>query len=164
MRWLFVIAILLSTLNLVAQPELPPVISLRQADDYDKFEKLAVASMDWLLKTPLDTMEVERSRLNVFCMEWLTGHPKLRLEINSSLMPYMGKHPELIYVHCYAAALEQMSNPACSQLDYNETGVRAVLKTAGMTKGLTSCETLSNMIEAADNNQLKAWVEGRLSP
>lgn len=147
-----------------AQPDLPAVIPLHQPEDYSKSEKLAIAAMDWLLTNPMDTLEVERSRLNVFCMEWLAGHPELRIETSSGLMPYAEKHPELIYIHCYASAIARMSAGECNQLCYNEAGARAVLRMVGITKGLTTCETLSSMIQAADNNRLKAWVEGRLSP
>ena len=147
-----------------SQPELPARLSLNHPEDYQESESLAIDAMEWLMTHPLDTMEIERSQLNVFCMEWLSGHPQLRIETETRIMPYAEKHPELIYIHCYASALAIMNSADCTKLCYNEAGVRAVLRSVGITKGLTSCETLSSIISAADNNQLKAWVTDQLSP
>lgn len=152
------------SLAMSGQPDLPAVVPLHDAEDYQEAEALAVEAMDWLMNTPLDEQEEERSRLNVFCMEWIAGHPSYRVELNSALLPFATKHPQLLYVHIYACIEKIMEDPDSDMVDYNEAGIRAVLKSAGITKGLNQCETLSNIIKAADEHQLREWVEGRVYP
>lgn len=157
---LFSILVLSSfSVILSAQPGIPAGLNLVDAEDYHKSEKLAVECMNWLIDHPFSEKEIERSQMNVFCMNWLAGHPDLRIETYSALMPFAEKYPELVYIHCYGAALCKLKTENCDQNRSNLSGTSAVLKAIEMNKGLEQCETLEMIIKANREGELKRWVE-----
>jgi hypothetical protein len=162
MRFFLLFIGLVITYSGFSQPEMPAQIPLHHEEDYAEHEGLAVECMRWLIDHSFEEEVVLRSQMNAFCMEWLAGHPQLKIETRSALMPYAQRHLELVYIHCYGAALALIDNGACDEQCYNEAGVRAVLRNSGKTKGLTQCETLDSIRIAADNNRLSVWVEERL--
>ena len=161
--WIIHIALFIgSAVGLKAQPELPTQVKLVTEGDYIRYQTVAREGIDWLLSSPLDSNMTSRSEVNAFCLEWLAGHPDLRVEVYSTLMPYATEFPELMHIHILAAGRFLMENPDAQLLDVNLAGVAAVCEQVKKNKGPIESESLKSILSSQREGQLRDWVRSRM--
>jgi len=147
---------------LSAQPVIGDEVKLIDKADYFSHENLALEIIDWLTENPLDSSEYLRSEFNAFGMEWLSGHPSLKVELESEIMPFAAEYPDLLFIHALASAKYLFQHPESSKIEYNVHGLKAVCKSVKMSKGLADSKALTDIVKLCDDNLLEGWVTSRI--
>lgn len=80
------------------QFELPKAYQLDKAEDYDLYEKDILSCIDWLMNTPFGTETFKRKEANAFLLKWLTGSPKVKIEIKAEIVNFMENNPDLLLI------------------------------------------------------------------
>ncbi len=64
-----------STFNSFSQEnyEVPRKYELKEKEDYVKYEKDIVATLNWLIETPADVSPTKRKKANSFLIQWAEG-------------------------------------------------------------------------------------------
>lgn len=93
----FILALLF--LNIFSQEyELPKNYKLDTDADYTSYESDVLKSIDWLLKTPLNTQPGKRKDINTFVIAWISGSPTVTLEIKSEIVNFATGNPDLLVI------------------------------------------------------------------
>lgn len=161
-RTISIFLFLCSVSGVIAQPAMPEGIKLAEPADYLENQEFAMEAIDWLINSPIDSTEYSRSEYNAFCMEWLSGHPTIKVELESEILPFAEHYPDLFYIHSLAAARYLALNPSSSKLEYNMEGLKAVCKSVKMSKGLVQNKALADIVKLNDENRLEGWVTSQL--
>lgn len=163
--WGWVILVLAPALAFgqTGAPVIPTHFSLEVAADFDTHQALARKSMIWLLQEPLEAFPEKRTELNAFAMMWLSGHPSLRLEVNSSVIPGLREHDALFPVFTYGMALYQMlPTGSTDDLTLHVEGLRAVERMVSQTKSLRRDRTFRPLRKAVRQGRLEAYTKAAM--
>ncbi|MBI1838450.1 MAG: hypothetical protein HYR91_14400 [Flavobacteriia bacterium] len=131
MKKLFIFLIALSSnLTLIAQDfEVPENYTLKKDDDYKKYEEDVINCFDWLMQTAPNTEKDKALLANKFLITWISGSPKVTIELNEKVTTFIKSSPELVIIFMgawtkYAIEEEDYSN----KLQGNITGIEAVIE------------------------------------
>lgn len=100
MKKLLLISIIsLFTMGLSAQScHVPKDYVLKKAEDYVKYEKDVIACFDWLMKTPANEQLTKQKKVKAFLLAWISGSPKVSIEIHPDLVNFTKKNPDLLFI------------------------------------------------------------------
>lgn len=141
--------------------EIPDFYSFETPEDYETYEQDVLAGINWLLETPMDEQTAKRQKTNAFVLKWMTGTPKVTLQINPNVLPFMTTSPELLIVFMAGwtkHALEQQAykEPRSGTL----AGLEAVI--AFYTKNKAAMgkdKNVEKFIKLQKKGELQAFVE-----
>lgn len=86
-------------LGLFAQSlEVPKDYKLKNAEDYEQYEDNIVECVNWLIKTPITKKTATRKNANKFVLEWISGSPKVLVEIQPKIVNFMGSYPDYLLI------------------------------------------------------------------
>lgn len=157
----------LFSLSVVAQdgaPTVPTDFTLETPADYQEHAALARKCMAWLTGHSLSEYPETREALNAFALLWLSGHPELRVDVKSAVMPCLQEHEDLFTVFIYGVALYQMKHPnTTDQVVLHAEGLRAVHKATSTTRKLRRCRCLKPLRKAARKEDFKPLAQAALS-
>lgn len=157
MRILPIVIACLWTLSIDAQvgPNIPDSLILNSEKDYDSYMALAKKSLAWLIHTPLDEHTDKRNEVNAFVMLWLSGSPKITLEIDSKATPFIHDDETLIFPFIHGMALYKLGHPECEdKVKLHAEGLRTVNKASKQSSCVKSTKALKAIRKATKKNRL----------
>src|SRR5215467_9389497 len=72
---------------------LPENISLKNKEDYAKYEKLVIQASIWLEKTDMDKDVDKRKKIDAFIVKWVAGTPAFTLNLDEPVYILSDKNP-----------------------------------------------------------------------
>jgi len=164
---LFIISLLL-TARLVAQPASAPRIPdnyhWSNARDYKKDEDIIIRTLQWLCKTPINQDPEYRSKASLFAMEWIAGSPRIKIEVESKLLPFYESYPDLLFPYIQGMALKKLQKPPCSnELEAMIGGFTTVGFMISSDPGLQKEKTLRPILKAYKKDKMQSFVEQLVS-
>ena len=91
------IAVLLSTMNIVAQDfTVPTNVKLDKAENYALYEQDVLNAINWLTETSITEQQAKRKDVNSFVLQWLSGCPYVHIEIKPEIVTFMGTTPDFL--------------------------------------------------------------------
>lgn len=164
MRLLFLILILGITSVVNAQyahcPDIPVEYSWVEAADYAKDKEVVVRCIQWLCETPWGWEPEKRSVANAFVLEWIAGTPEITITVESSWIPSVDEHPELLYSMIHGMARYALKHPEIKDMEKLKTeGYKVVASIASQSKEMSSDREIKKLIKAHEKGKLKAWMK-----
>lgn len=85
------------SLSLFSQTfEVPNNYKLKEKGDYAEYEKDIIDCIDWLMLTPQNEQAGKRKSASAFLIKWVTGSPKIQMEIHPQIVNFISTSPELL--------------------------------------------------------------------
>lgn len=106
----------------------PKNVKFENKDDYAVYEPQVKETIDWLLATSLGKEANKRTEANAFLMMWLTGTPNVSINVNTDILPFIKKSPELLLpfiAGCVKYSLE--NNYSKDNILLNKAGIETVV-------------------------------------
>lgn len=106
----------------------PGNVKFENKKDYATYEPQVKETIDWLLTTSLGKEPNKRAEANAFFMMWLTGTPDVSININTDLLPFIKKSPELLMpfvAGCVRYSLD--NNYSKDDIQINKAGIETVV-------------------------------------
>ncbi len=132
-------------------------------EDYAKYEQNIVDGYHWLMNTPLGTHPQKRKETSAFMLQWMTGNPKISLEISEKTLTF-SDCPD-----CLMIFLSGWTNYCITHQDFNNklkgslAGLQSVIefykknkKTIGENKAI------EKLIELDNQNKLEQHLKSNL--
>ena len=104
---------------------LPENISLKNKEDYAKYENLVIQSAIWLEKTDMDKDPDKRKRIDAFVIKWVAGTPAFTLNLEDPVSVLTDRNPELLALYIASYARNILEDKKGSS---NFTATKAALK------------------------------------
>ncbi len=147
-------------------PALDVTLTFEQPADYRKADRSAMAAIDWLLEEPLNRCEDDRNRLNAYVLVWLSGHPDVKVELQTAVFPFLNDFPELLFPVLFAMGRYVMLNQGRedSILQQHVAGMEAVLSIADNDKKYRTDAQVKALRKLRRKDQLTSYVSGLLTP
>lgn len=107
----------------------PANYTLKEKDDYKRYEKDVVAAAEWLVATDLDKEQEKRKDINAFVLKWVSGSPNVNIELDEPVSRLYGKNFQLlaIYLASYAAHVI-LSDGTSDRFSETRAGIESMIK------------------------------------
>lgn len=150
---IFLVALVVFTFSLYGQEYVVPKnVKFENKEDYATYESQVKETIDWLLVTSLGKESNKRTEANAFLMMWLTGTPDVSINVNTDLLPFVKKSPELLMpfiAGCVRYSLE--NNYSKDDIQINKAGLETIVafyrNNRGYLKKDDSIEKYEKLIE-----------------
>lgn len=143
-----------------AGPEIPKQYAWNTSEEYLADQPRVKEVLKWLCTQPLGLEIQKRSLANAYVMEWITGTPSLRLEVNSEAFLFIDQYPELLFSLIQGMAYYAIGHP--DEKDIAKLHVEAlevVAEHAEQSEELSKDGDLKKLIRANRKKQLKAYYQ-----
>lgn len=104
--------------------EVPQNYSLEVAEDFDTYEQDFLDCYEWLMSTPLNKQKAKRKEACTFLMTWLSGSPKVKIEINPNYITFIKSSPDMLFIFMGAWAKYSLNT---QDFDNKTEGIKAGL-------------------------------------
>lgn len=143
-----------------ACPEIPKQYAWNSSEEYLADQPRVKEVLKWLCNEPLGFEIQKRSLANAYAMEWITGTPSLRLEVNSEAFLFIDQHPELLFSLIQGMAYYAIGHPDEKDLTKLHTeALEVVAQHAEQSEVLSKDGDLKKLIRANRKKQLKAYYQ-----
>lgn len=150
MKYLFAAALVLcfSTRAFSQQNfELPDNITLKEKEDYAKYEPVVIAASHWLEDTDMDQQQSKRRKVNEFMMQWIEGSPSVNIEINETLARLYSRNQQLLVIYMAAYARHVLENKnTFSKSSASKAGLQAMIKVYKKGIGVNSSREMDRLM------------------
>jgi hypothetical protein len=141
-------------------PDIPAQYEWNSAEEYQKDAELVKKTLRWLTMAPLNVDLAVRSEANLFVLRWLSGTPDYRVDIQTSMLPFLEDHPELLDSFMHGVALGYLTKGQdIGLLDAYAAGFQSVAQIAAQSKTMSKSRALKPLLRAARNQQLKEYTQ-----
>lgn len=130
----------------------PKNVKFENKEDYAAYEPQVKETINWLLATSLGKEANKRTEANAFLMMWLTGTPNVSVNVNTDILPFIKKSPELLLpfiAGCVKYSLE--NNYSKDDILLNKAGIETVIafyrNNRGYLKKDDSIEKYEKLVE-----------------
>ncbi|MCZ8020508.1 MAG: hypothetical protein O9302_08310 [Cyclobacteriaceae bacterium] len=137
-----------------------PNYKLQNAEDYDTSENDIVNCVDWLMKTPINDQVDKRKDANAFLMKWISGSPKVHIEIKQEIVTFMDS-PDLLMIFIGTWAKYSIeSKDFNNKINGTMTGIESVIDFYTKNKGqISKNKGVEKYIKMKEKGTLKEYVE-----
>ena len=138
---------------------------LKKAKDYKKYEKDVVSCFDWFMSTPRNTQKTKQKKVKVFLMEWISGSPKVSVEIHPDIVNFIKKNPDLLIVFMAGWTKYSIQNKDYdNKVAGNMAGVESVIEYYQKNiKYLKKDRHVEKYIKMKKEGKLKSFIEGKVT-
>lgn len=144
-------------------PEIPKEYQWDTPQEYAVDEASVTEVLKWLCSEPLGLNIQKRSLANAYVMEWITGSPSIRLEVNSEVFPFLEEHPELLFSLIQGMAFYSLGHPdEKDAVKLHAEGLETVAHHAELSEELSKDGDLKKLIKANRKRQLKVYYQESL--
>lgn len=106
----------------------PENVKFENKTDYATYEPQVKETIDWLLGTSLGKEPNKRTEANAFLMMWLTGTPDVSININTDLLPFVKKSPELLMPFVAGCVKYSLDNDySKDDIQINKAGIETIV-------------------------------------
>jgi len=166
LKQVFIIALLIVISHLAVGQSftVPKNYTLKEVSDYAKYEKDIIDCVIWLENTPVDEQRNKRSKANQFLIQWVTGSPNLTISINSKIVNFTDKNPDLLIIFLGGWAKYALENPEYKddEVKCNLAGLRSVIKVYKKRNGMKKDRNVEKLIKLEKKGELEEWVKQQL--
>lgn len=128
-KMILLAALVVSSFSLYGQEYMVPKnVKFENKGDYATYEPQVKETIGWLLATSLGKEPTKRTEANTFLMMWLTGTPDVSINVNTDLLPFVKKSPELLMpfiAGCVRYSLE--NNYSKDEIQINKAGLETIV-------------------------------------
>ncbi|MDR1090744.1 MAG: hypothetical protein LBL79_06680 [Prevotella sp.] len=106
----------------------PKNVKFENKEDYAAYEPQVKETINWLLATSLGKEANKRTEANAFLIMWLTGTPDVSINVNTDILPFIKKSPELLIpfiAGCIKYSLE--NNYSKDNILLNKAGIETIV-------------------------------------
>jgi len=137
-----------------------PNYKLQNAEDYDTSENDIVNCVDWLMKTPINDQVDKRKDANAFLMKWISGSPKVHIEIKQEIVTFMDS-PDLLMIFIGTWAKYSIeSKDFNNKINGTMTGIESEIDFYTKNKGqISKNKGVEKYIKMKEKGTLKEYVE-----
>lgn len=158
------LAFLLSAATTIGQcdaPDLPRGAAFKTPSDFKSQDAKAAECLNWLLNKESFECEQDREGVNAFVLVWLSGHPEFTVSIDTDVMPFLERYPELLFPMIHGCALYELSTNAKER---SETlalvnGLKAVDRFSRSHKKWKKDADLKEIHRLIRKKKINKWVE-----
>jgi tetratricopeptide (TPR) repeat protein len=142
----------------------PATYTMEEKEDYVRYEKEIVETIDWLIETPTNEDIDIRAKKNALALKWISGCPYIAVELNEDVVPYIGECPECMMVFMggwvkYAINTKDYDNA----LKGNIEGTYAVIQFYNNNKTrIANIKSINKLIKLKSEGKLESYIEGKL--
>ena len=141
-------------------PDIPEQYDWNSTEAYQKDAELVKKTLRWLTMAPLHVDLAVRSEANLFVLRWLSGTPDYRIEINTTLLPFLEDHPDLLDSFMHGVALTYLTKgQEVSQLEAYTGGFQSIAQIALQSKSMSKSRTLKPLLRAAKHQDVKQYTQ-----
>ena len=141
-------------------PKLPEKYEWKTVREYKRDEELVFKTLQWLNKTPFNEQLLQRSKANLFVMEWICGSPTISIDIKTSELPFYEEYPDLLFPYIHGIAQCKLKkNPECNEQKAIISGFNAVAFMVSTDPSLNKAKTFRNFIKAYKKDKMANYVE-----
>jgi len=108
--WFMAVFFIMQIVHAQSEFNLPENISLKDKDDYAKYEKVVIQAANWLEKTDMDQDPEKRKKIDAFIIKWVAGTPAFTLNLDDPVSILTDKNPELLAVYIASYARNILEN------------------------------------------------------
>jgi hypothetical protein len=139
-------------------PKIPEEYSWETPAQYKKDQGDIKKCLEYLCDAPL-SYQVERSEVNAYVMEWLSGSPDITVDIDTRALPFLSYNEELIFPVVHGMALFQFTHPNITdKVVLHAHGIEVLAKLVDEDPTLRREEYMKDILKAARRNKLESWV------
>lgn len=162
----YLLIILFLTIGLTASAQLSPVpksYSLKTPDDYSKYDKDIIKTIDWLESTSWGPKNTQRPYADAFLMAWLSGSPSVNIELGDEmLLKIMEKNKDLLVSYMGGYTKYALQNRlADNSFDKNKAklaGYQALITKYNLEKSRTKDKNVEMLAQLDSEGKLESWV------
>jgi hypothetical protein len=151
----------------VAMAQTSPVpvgYKLTQAEDYKKYEKDILKTIDYLENTPINTQKENRLKAKDFLLEWITGSPDVTLVMSSNILVFTDRNPELLVAFMGGYTRYAIQHPEDKEtVKGNMAGLKSVIKVYKMGNGMKDDDKVNKLVKTDAKGDLEKWVKEQLA-
>lgn len=78
--------------------EVPKIVKMDKAEDFEKYHEDVLACINWLQETPINKEEKKRKDASAFFLRWVTGTPYITMKIYAGTLFYVEDNPDLMTI------------------------------------------------------------------
>jgi hypothetical protein len=123
------IVLVIFTFPVYAQEYMVPKnVKFENKEDYAAYEPQVKETINWLLSTSLGKEANKRTEANKFLIMWLAGTPDVSINVNTDILPFIKKSPELLFpfiAGCVKYSLE--NNYSKDNILLNKAGIETIV-------------------------------------
>jgi hypothetical protein len=157
--------LLLSVSVVIAQNSpVPAGYKLEKNDDYKKYEKDILKTIDYLENTPINTQKENRLKAKDFLMEWITGSPDVTIVLSSNIVIFADRNAELLVAFMGGYARYSIQHPEDKEsLKGNVAGLKSVIKVYKMGNGIKDDDKVNKLVKTDAKGELEKWTKEQLA-
>ncbi|MBI1267406.1 MAG: hypothetical protein GC193_08260 [Cryomorphaceae bacterium] len=162
--FVLLIGICLFTVHAAAQcvpPALPNSVAFKNATDYRSQDAKAAECLEWLLSKDSFECSEQREGVNAYVLVWLSGHPDVIVNVETRVMPFIDKHPELLFPMVHGSAQYALSTDKKEQTQVKAlvSGLKAVDSFCRSSKTLRKDPDLKQLHKLIRKKKISSWIE-----
>ncbi|MFC0515060.1 hypothetical protein ACFFGT_12655 [Mucilaginibacter angelicae] len=137
----------------------PENYTLKEKEDYGKYEDDVIKAVDWLQDTPWALEDQKRMETNAFLMKWMQGSPTVSIEINTSVAKMTEKNPQLLMTFMGGYTKYALQNKsAFNKTKANQAGVKAVIDKYVVETDHKNNSLLNKLTKIEKDGKLADWM------
>jgi len=141
-------------------PKLPDKYEWKTVRDYKRDEELVLKTLNWLNSTPMNEQIIQRSKANLFVMEWICGSPTINIRVETSELPFYEEFPDLLFPYIHGMAQCKLKKKsACDEQKAVISGFKSVGFMVLADESLNKSPTLKQLIKAYKKDKLANYIE-----
>ncbi|MDP4828032.1 MAG: hypothetical protein NWR73_10115 [Flavobacteriales bacterium] len=158
------IGVCLFTVHTAAQcesPALPNSVVFKNVADYRSQDAKAAECLEWLLSKDSFECSEQREAVNAYVLVWLSGHPDVIANVETRVMPFIDRHPELLFPMLHGSAEYALSTNKKDQTQVNAlvSGLKAVDRYCRSSKSLRKDPDLKLLHKLIRKKKISSWIE-----
>lgn len=142
----------------------PPDYKLVKNEDYKKYEKDILKTIDYLENTPINTQRDNRLKAKDFLLEWTTGSPDVTIVMSSNILVFTDRNPELLVAFMGGYTRYAIQHPEDKEaVKGNVAGLKSVIKVYKMGNGVKDDDKVNKLVKTDAKGELEKWVKEQLA-
>ena len=131
--------------------------------DYARCEQDVIDMYNWLIENPIGVEPTKRNEINAFLLQWISGSPKVSIEISEKIVTYLDCGDCLIIFMGGWAKYALETKDFNNKIKGNIAGTESVIKfyTANK-KNLGVNNSIENLIKLKEENKLEEYIRSNI--
>ena len=144
----------------------PKKYKLKKKEDYYRYEKDILKTIDWMNKTPLNESPKKWKKATGFFLEWITGCPQVAIELHEETVPFLEKN-EILLIPFFAGWTKYaLENPEEENLfvQGHLSGIQNAIAfyQKNLHQGIDEDPEMEKLIDLNEKNKLEDWIKEQL--
>ncbi|MFO7869690.1 MAG: hypothetical protein R6U95_10375 [Bacteroidales bacterium] len=140
--------------------DIPKNYSFESPEDYARYEDDVVASIDWLVSTPLDKHTKKQEKVQQFIFTWLMGAPNVSVDLNDEIVTFLGSSPQILIIFMSGWARNTIKTGVDTKLEGNVAGIETVVEYYMSNKSLLEKDSnIEAYVDMVEEDTLREYIQ-----